>query len=1650
MMKWDDISNQKKRMDSHEDRTAPEERSITTDASPSAVQPASTEPISAEAHMGVHQLSTSRIQMEMLPLRDYITDLSKEEWDSFSDAMINPVTKAHFLEVCLIVAKHVTLSALKVIMPSLARRLGEDPEFLMAPDESHGYVNVIGTRPKNPSIIYIEDDLDVIKLKKGVLTKVISKAGSRSSLRSCDEPLMSSRSSSGKRSSTSLQTTSLPQHGITKDHILRNVQRSLTKLTEAGLTPDSEEWIDAIVTEVTQAIDSTFNETSPDLQSSSRFALSLQKIKSIELMKNISLKLKTYMAQQHKPSKKQTSSLVEDIENNSILVSTTAEAMTTIIQEMETCLDGNDKTHPTKKLLATMKRAVKMLACQSVSSKDILALGTLGTNDLGELNVSEKEKLGQNSGQGSSIALDRLSSDQFRTKAKKAISDVLTEKVKVVHSTSSAGPCFPSGSVLKSNIIMEDKDLFSSCSPHPVHSVGSMIVDAFVEEITSIIESTECARESLTNEETASDTQFGESSVVPITFKNQTVEAAKGLYNKVQRKIGVFFKNPLILWHKSMSIPDIEKIEALQVTDAFSAQNPQYSGVQPTSTCSEQLQPHTRPFLRKTHSDGTHSGWVALGEFNLNQTQIDECTKEALKGILTPFWSKESEEPSLSLSTSADTFVENVIFQLDDLISSTSSMTLESSSDQSNKNSFENVTRTSDSTSRKSSSLACLQKMSSERFQTNALRAVSEAVLKTVRSHNASGTLNQHYLPERVQVSSFFFLPVEREASDTEAFEQDRPNVDVDSAASIMADQFVTDLQSCVESLHSMKDKPHKGNFFSTVSKLHQHLLNKMEEFFGQISFKGIRSYEQLVKEPTDGQSSISEVEHPPSEEHNIHPLVDPKDTTKDILIKVFTLYKDEMMGENAECDISPAVSTEDQNIILQLEAYFAESPVQKLGDEDYTDETVPSPTKLSQKLSEDEFQSKAEKLVSDVLLLAVRTLTYSLDSQADPHISSLEAQNAASDLVKQVSDVVQKLLEATASETPESSYDMKDCTDMDIQPSHSISQTSEDAIETIWSNTCKTFQSFKRKLKKIFSKYRHTQPKSEDEDKEAINKAFGFILEELAQSVDLDEDHQMIRGIVNAMIDNIGEEDVQLMKEPQRANSSSSTASKSKLSTLSSEVLPGAVLSLSETPAEAPPVHHLYIDMGDMAENEPSPMSHESIVNIVNTISAELNVQNEDCSLSLTQDLTSVGERLERLLCDERLSSLSHNLANLIHHLCFKDQKGMAATKSASDSLLLSMGQSGKFPPKNIVRQIVQVYAEETVKHLFLPCFNIPSPWNMDVEGVFQHASSSASCPSFLHSLSEIVPQGALRSPSQILHSTLQVLTTVMTRDVMNMLAPTLQTTGDLKGQTDQQPVPQHLFGRPCSGDPTQISVSKDIVMGSPYPSLNPVDSTSDDYTSLVTVLIIRLLSKLNDQESLSDDMLDICRVLINRVITEIDAALGIAKSMACLYDVTCIKKVFRAVYNDLMHEFGSKDILLNVMMSEDPCFEKSLVTSLTREFMQTTISPNLKEEKTKKRTLSFLPKLSKIKAFFHIKKSKSGSSRKEQSINVDQNPTSAHVDPAVLCAECLPCGAPVSSSDKTITIASSEKNAHKGFFSRIISSLSRKSPKIHPEALH
>ena len=1293
----------------------------------------------------------------------------------------------------------------------------------------------------------------------------------------------------------------------------RSVQESITKLSEAGFIPGSEEWSDSIAKEAVRAIQSTLDE-SINMADSSRGTFTFQLASSPDLIKSISSKIKAYM-----DSQKLQAQSVEEEKTDLVLASATAETMNAVIHEVEKCFEGNEKSHPVKKLLSTLKRAVKTMACQSVSVKESEALAT---------NVDcETEVPVQSPWQIPRKGFEKLSSYNFQTKAKKAITDVLTEKVKVLSSRSFCPSLsiVPAGS--NNNTEKDEKDLSSGSSLQPVSSVASMILEVFAEEIKSLTES-ECVSESGSNTEVEIATEtLGEPSIVPFISKNQALEAAKGLYHKVHLKLKNVFKHPLILWGKSHSSPDIESSEAetLQVLDGVSYHVSRHSAGRPSSARSDQLCPTTSPLtsatLRRAHSDGSQP-FVALGELHLTQPQLDICTKEALKGILTSFLYEKSEEQHSTTCAPGNSFVETVILQLDDLMESSSSMAFESIRDDTDRQPFEHDTKTSSLTSMESTSLPCLQKLSSERFQTSARLAVSEALLKTVRSHITSDGMDQHAFPERVQTSSFFFQQVKTEDTETEGFVQDSDEI-VDSAASKIVDQFVLDMQGCAESLHSAKmecDRPQQ-TFLFAASKACQNLQNTMKEFLSQISLKYIRQDSQ--------------------------PLIDLNDCPTEAMSKLFTVCQNEMAGEN------------EANDMLSMPC---------LGDKDNSVQTVPSPAKLIQKLSGDEFQTKATKQVSEVLLQSVRGFTDSLcsenvdvdafTSEYDPLNVSLKVQHAASELVATVIEEVLELLDTVpSSDAPASSWsDINEYSDKDTDRSHYTSQmTSED--ERIWSTTCKMFQNVKRKLKELFAKHRLVHLKAEEKNstsvKETVSQVLVCIQDGLAQSVDLEdqEDLLVIKNLVNSMIDNIEEEDVLTGKDGQRPSSSSST--KSKASTWNDDTLPSSVPIPTEMPAE----------------NEPSTfVSRETVIIAVNTIATRLDVESDGSLTTPSEDLTVLDKRLERSLSSVNLNTLSRDLTNKIYHLFLKGQRVISATKSASDSVLLNRRPTGEISREEIA-QIIQVYAEEMLRHLFLPCFNLPSSWNMESKGLLQPVSSSISCSGFLHSMSEVTPQAASRSPSQILKDTLQVLTQVMTRDVMNLLPQGLDSTENVDEQTYcQSPDSMHIFSRPSSSstDLNQCGVSQEITSDSPYSSVHPMDCTSDDY-NLVTLLVIRLLSKLKDEESLGDDMLDKSRELIDKVMEAIDAASGMSTNETRLHGVK-IRKVFRAVYSDLLHESGCKEALLRTMMSGDPSFEKSLVSSLTRELIQTSVEPKPMEEKKAQRRFPFLLKFSKIKACLNI----------------------------------------------------------------------------------
>ncbi|XP_042162294.1 uncharacterized protein LOC121840965 isoform X1 [Oncorhynchus tshawytscha] len=111
--------------------------------------------------------------------------------------------------------------------------------------------------------------------------------------------------------------------------------------------------------------------------------------------------------------------------------------------------------------------------------------------------------------------------------------------------------------------------------------------------------------------------------------------------------------------------------------------------------------------------------------------------------------------------------------------------------------------------------------------------------------------------------------------------------------------------------------------------------------------------------------------------------------------------------------------------------------------------------------------------------------------------------------------------------------------------------------------------------------------------------------------------------------------------------------------------------------------------------------------------------------------------------------------------------------------------------------------------------------------------------------------------------------------------------------------------------------------------------DSTSNDYTSLVLLLIVRLLSMITPFTLLeSSDIGETSRVLTKRILSEFCGTSGLEPTQAYPQNLK-IKKIFKAVYTGLLQEFRSEKMLQVAMKSTDYAFDDALVKSLTRELL-------------------------------------------------------------------------------------------------------------------
>ncbi|XP_062381701.1 uncharacterized protein LOC134069690 [Sardina pilchardus] len=120
--------------------------------------------------------------------------------------------------------------------------------------------------------------------------------------------------------------------------------------------------------------------------------------------------------------------------------------------------------------------------------------------------------------------------------------------------------------------------------------------------------------------------------------------------------------------------------------------------------------------------------------------------------------------------------------------------------------------------------------------------------------------------------------------------------------------------------------------------------------------------------------------------------------------------------------------------------------------------------------------------------------------------------------------------------------------------------------------------------------------------------------------------------------------------------------------------------------------------------------------------------------------------------------------------------------------------------------------------------------------------------------------------------------------------------------------------------------------------------DDFKNDYASLVSMLVIRILRKVDSlrpsigthQDGVPDKVLDISRELIQKILCELDTRFGIASDESHPQQVN-FHLMYRNVYKDLTKEFGSEDVLCSALESQDPSFESSLVEKLTGEIGRT-----------------------------------------------------------------------------------------------------------------
>ncbi|XP_055736469.1 uncharacterized protein LOC129822310 [Salvelinus fontinalis] len=707
---------------------------------------------------------------------------------------------------------------------------------------------------------------------------------------------------------------------------------------------------------------------------------------------------------------------------------------------------------------------------------------------------------------------------------------------------------------------------------------------------------------------------------------------------------------------------------------------------------------------------------------------------------------------------------------------------------------------------------------------------------------------------------------------------------------------------------------------------------------------------------------------------------------TKEVLSQIVTMYRSEVAY--LECTSSVAEgssynSLEVCGFLDSVMSYLEDMPV---SGPSWLEGLRDTPASVIEKLSSEEFQMNATNEVRKILIKSVSSFpskvsTSQPDSQMLPAKSTISLRHTdltAFEIVGSIINDMKSLFPPTESSTTlwqadsmlhQSDEKTSEYTEVAPKGSQSGLEVSE---KKIWTTAKTIYHNVKTKMKNYFTWQKQAKATTA-QAKKTLSQILVSIQKELSKSDQTVTAGALsqIENVVGMMLKDVervssecGEE--LICQVPQRSSSSlSSSSARSKKSEWEFS-LPGTSIS-SDLPEiiTQPIVRCSVIDMGK--STKPKTLvcdARESMSAIVDTIIKEVHPEDEG-EVAFHPDLTAAIARLEELISQGRIGALSRDLTHQVNRIISESNMTplvltVAAGKSASDTVLTELKRNDKKVGKPTAYELVQLFAEESVKRLLLPSL-VPSIASMSwAQGVNVTASVSEdriSCSFSTSAFSDTVSLFTKVMVSQVMDS---VVSDAQSRgssptgtvtDVGSLLSgksyplpsfssismTTSGTSNAARGFEANIDAEERdtisCFGVPQSIVCDQNSTSPDIVSLSTPSTDNLVGD--DDFTGLISMLVVRLLSKIQTQTDLYP--IDVTRTsqdLIPKVIAAFCAWSGCSETQAYPKNLKS-HKVYSTIYKHLLKEFGSEKIVQLAVSTQDSTFNRILVESLSKELL-------------------------------------------------------------------------------------------------------------------